>query len=293
MQDATAVDTEEVNRLTTIAQQRAAEREALAQEERELALQQQQLTQMRDALTARVQSDQMALDTLGGVPVMGASRLTGAQITAWFNATGHQATLDGATSIASLAQMFIEEGAAEGVRGDVAFAQSIIETGYFRETCGNNYAGVGNCDSCGGRGYFFRDATRRCSCSDPAATELRRPVQPRREPRVPTRAGVVRQRSGRRRGQVRHVLPQGEGAALEPDGPRQVGDGPDVRGAGSHGVPAHAHVRGHALVTRVVQLMNTGVPMGIRCASSLIVSFGSRTHPCEAAWPMVLGTSVP
>ena len=44
--------------------------------------------------------------------------------------------------------MFLEEGAAEGVRGDVAFAQSLHETGYFRyggivQPSQNNYAGIG------------------------------------------------------------------------------------------------------------------------------------------------------
>ena len=44
--------------------------------------------------------------------------------------------------------MFIEEGEAEGVRGDVAFAQSLHETGYFKFggivlPIQNNYAGIG------------------------------------------------------------------------------------------------------------------------------------------------------
>lgn len=47
-----------------------------------------------------------------------------------------------------LAEMFIEEGKAEGVRGDVAFAQSLHETGYFKFggivlPAQNNYAGIG------------------------------------------------------------------------------------------------------------------------------------------------------
>ncbi|MCL4245279.1 MAG: glucosaminidase domain-containing protein [Candidatus Dadabacteria bacterium] len=47
-----------------------------------------------------------------------------------------------------LAEMFIEEGRAEGVRGDVAWAQSLLETGYFRygrivTPDMNNYSGIG------------------------------------------------------------------------------------------------------------------------------------------------------
>ena len=40
-------------------------------------------------------------------------------------------------------------------RGDVAFAQAIIETGSFGQTLGNNYAGIGNCDCCNGQGITF------------------------------------------------------------------------------------------------------------------------------------------
>lgn len=51
-------------------------------------------------------------------------------------------------SLEQLAEMFIEEGEAEGVRGDVAFAQSLHETGYFMFggivlPTQNNYAGIG------------------------------------------------------------------------------------------------------------------------------------------------------
>lgn len=51
-------------------------------------------------------------------------------------------------SLERLAEMFIEEGKAEGVRGDVAFAQSLHETGYFKFggivlPAQNNYAGIG------------------------------------------------------------------------------------------------------------------------------------------------------
>lgn len=51
-------------------------------------------------------------------------------------------------SLEQLAEMFIEEGEAEGVRGDVAFAQSLHETGYFKFggivlLTQNNYAGIG------------------------------------------------------------------------------------------------------------------------------------------------------
>lgn len=51
-------------------------------------------------------------------------------------------------SLEQLAQIFLEEGEVEGVRGDVAFAQSLHETGYFKFggivlPNQNNYAGIG------------------------------------------------------------------------------------------------------------------------------------------------------
>jgi len=51
-------------------------------------------------------------------------------------------------SLEALAQMYLIEGATEGVRGDVAFAQSLHETGFFRfggivQPGQNNFAGIG------------------------------------------------------------------------------------------------------------------------------------------------------
>jgi hypothetical protein len=88
------------------------------------------------------------------IPIMGASRLTAAQLTAWFNR--RQPRPSGVYSatipVERLAAIFIEEGAAEGVTGDVAFVQSVVETGWFRfggPVSGwmNNFAGIGVTDT--------------------------------------------------------------------------------------------------------------------------------------------------
>jgi len=88
------------------------------------------------------------------VPIMGASRLSAAQLVAWFN--GRQPRPAGVYSatvpVETLAQHYIEEGAAEGVTGDVAFMQSIVETGWFRfsgtvPAWMNNFAGIGATDT--------------------------------------------------------------------------------------------------------------------------------------------------
>ena len=71
---------------------------------------------------------------LPSVPVMGSARLSASQLVNWFNRRQPQPTgVYGATEpVEALVAYFIEEGAREGVAGDVAFVQSIIETGWFR-----------------------------------------------------------------------------------------------------------------------------------------------------------------
>jgi len=88
------------------------------------------------------------------VTIMGAARLSPEQIVAWFN--GRQPRppgVYGATvSVETMARIFVEEGAAEGVTGDVAFMQSVVETAWFRfsgsvPASSNNFAGIGATDS--------------------------------------------------------------------------------------------------------------------------------------------------
>ncbi len=159
---ASAVDTTEVNRLGVLLGSHRDDRDALAATERTLRAQLVDLNTEHDKLSAQAVSDQAYLDQIGGVPVMGASRLTAAQLAGWYQSTGQRPKLADGTTIDDLAQMYIEEGAAEHVRGDIAFAQSIIETGSFGVDPGNNYAGIGTCDSCA-KGYAFptpRDGVR-------------------------------------------------------------------------------------------------------------------------------------
>jgi Mannosyl-glycoprotein endo-beta-N-acetylglucosaminidase len=90
-----------------------------------------------------------ALAAAGGLSVLGTSALNAAQLTAWYNAQGYFDLT--AAPISQLAGWYVEEGAAEGVRGDVAFAQAVLETGGFSSPDAidlNNYAGIGHCDTC-------------------------------------------------------------------------------------------------------------------------------------------------
>ena len=70
---------------------------------------------------------------------MGPSLLTADQLVRWYNAQGYRPRLE--TSIDDLARIFIEEGNDEGVRGDFAFAQSIVETAGFNAAPGEQLLG--------------------------------------------------------------------------------------------------------------------------------------------------------
>lgn len=96
------------------------------------------------------------------VRVMGAcSRLSVDQIVAWFEGRTrppYRATVP----VRDLVRAYVEEGQAEGVRGDLAFVQGIIETGWFTFSGrvppeANNFAGIGATD---GTSLYatFRDA---------------------------------------------------------------------------------------------------------------------------------------
>ena len=95
-----------------------------------------------------------------GTPVLGSSLLSADQIAAWYASTGIVPASP--VPVPELAADFIDEGAAQGVRGDIAFAQSMLETGYLRyggqvKATDLNFSGLGACDSCT-RGLAFPTA---------------------------------------------------------------------------------------------------------------------------------------
>jgi len=108
---------------------------------------------------ARWQSIGAGVDT----PIMSRSILGPDELTQWFVATrrrGARITVP----MSELARAYIEEGQAAQVRGDIAFAQSILETASFYFPDGgqlnptdNNFAGMDACDSCP-HGTPFPDA---------------------------------------------------------------------------------------------------------------------------------------
>ena len=139
---------------------------------------------------------------------MGDAELTADEITAWFDARGVKYRLAGGMPIGDLVQIYFEEGKAEHVRPELAFAQSIIETGSFGNALDNNYGGIGACDSCDGEIAFPtpRDGVRGQiqllrNYADPAsrAANLANPPSPTIYGNDPVRGRAV----------VRHVLRQG------------------------------------------------------------------------------------
>jgi hypothetical protein len=96
------------------------------------------------------------------IPIMGPPLLGADELAQWFNATKRKARTT--VPIEELTKLFVEEGMAVGVRSDIAFAQSILETGGLSFPAGgqvlgsdNNFAGMDACDSCA-RGRSFPDA---------------------------------------------------------------------------------------------------------------------------------------
>lgn len=83
----------------------------------------------------------------GRTAIMGEARATAQQMVLFCRSKNPAPKLT-SCSLEQLAQMFLEEGKAEGVRGDIAFAQSLHETGFFQFggivlPTQNNYAGIG------------------------------------------------------------------------------------------------------------------------------------------------------
>ncbi len=85
-----------------------------------------------------------------GVSLIGMPRLNAGDLAGWFRTTSYSPRVS--TPIEDYARWFIEEGRAEGIRGDIAFAQAVLETGGFANddtVLANNFSGIGHCDTCG------------------------------------------------------------------------------------------------------------------------------------------------
>jgi hypothetical protein len=100
--------------------------------------------------------------TSASSPILGPSLLSAQQLADFVRASGFKPRIT--VPLDTLAKDYIVEGDNAGVRGDVAFAQSILETAWFTFPGGgqvavqdNNFAGIGACDSCA-HGFSFPTA---------------------------------------------------------------------------------------------------------------------------------------
>ncbi len=90
----------------------------------------------------------------GPTPIMQPARLDAVQLASWFLANPARAGVYALEiDVLELAELFLEEGEREGVAGDLAFVQSVLETGSFSYPAHgqvrahfNNFAGLGACD---------------------------------------------------------------------------------------------------------------------------------------------------
>jgi peptidoglycan hydrolase CwlO-like protein len=124
------------------AQQDRLEQLAAAQESQQAAL----ASKVDAANAALAQARAVGALHAAGDPIMGDSQLTAEQLAGWVRSQGFHPNIE--TDLVSLAQLFIDEGRDENVRGDFAFAQAVVETGGFESAPANNFSGIGWCDTC-------------------------------------------------------------------------------------------------------------------------------------------------
>ncbi len=151
---ATRTDARRITDLNKQADALDAKRKDLESQRAQQQSEHDRLDNAKIALTALTARQQKVLDQAGAIPVMGDAELTVDDVNDWFNARGAKYRLSGNTSMKDLITMYFEEGAAEHVRPELAFAQSILETGSFGHALDNNYGGIGACDSCDGEIVF-------------------------------------------------------------------------------------------------------------------------------------------
>lgn len=110
----------------------------------------------RQAVKAAMDSAGTVPDTDGYTKIMGTSVATAAQMESYIRAVNPSV----ARSVLDMLPLYLSEGSAEGVRGDIAFAQSCLETGNFGFSQSavtlsqNNFAGMGVISN-GMRGLSF------------------------------------------------------------------------------------------------------------------------------------------
>jgi hypothetical protein len=137
--------------------QAAAAATALRSDQGLLAVAQKQLATADLALGSAEQALTASINSLAGpgstpagqLSLLGGAALTPTELASWFDYEGYVDLTS--APIQQLASWYIQYGQQEGVRGDVAFAQAVLETGGFSSPDAvdlSNFAGIGHCDTC-------------------------------------------------------------------------------------------------------------------------------------------------
>jgi hypothetical protein len=108
------------------------------------------LALMVGVVSAHVPTVQASTST----PVLQRDRLTDRQLADWYeDHRPAQWTYRATVPLRDLTRIYVEEGRAEGIAGDLAFAQAVLETAYFHYPSygqvrpdDNNFGGMGACD---------------------------------------------------------------------------------------------------------------------------------------------------
>ncbi len=96
-----------------------------------------------------------------GTPtILGESDLTAPEIQTWWESSRRGQPFRLTVPISRLIDTYLTEGSDEGLRGDIAFAQAVVETGWFTnsDTAINNFAGIAHYDDAAS-GTGFTDPT--------------------------------------------------------------------------------------------------------------------------------------
>jgi hypothetical protein len=103
---------------------------------------------------------QIPIPTDGTPSILGPSTVTLHELRSWWDTTGKGQPSRLGAPIDDVIALYLNEGDAEGIRGDVAFAQAIHETGHFGsgDTARNNFAGIAHYDGTAA-GQTFPDVT--------------------------------------------------------------------------------------------------------------------------------------
>lgn len=112
-------------------------------------------------VNAKLGTASASAQTSSGTALVGKAQIPAEKLAAFLFSKNKAPKLNGVNA-GQLAQLYISEGEAEGIRGDLAFCQSCLETGYWQfkgdvQSSQNNFSGIGAVGG-GAKGASFPDA---------------------------------------------------------------------------------------------------------------------------------------